>query len=79
LGSTSPARLLFLDKILPNKRLFRADAVIEWRPIMSVEGGKEPEGLFLKVLVVTVNMLIHRASKISCIAVLWPVHKGHGA
>jgi hypothetical protein len=46
---------------------------------MSVERVKEPEGLFLKLLMVTVNMLIHRASKMSYIAYLRPVHKGHGA
>lgn len=46
---------------------------------MAVEGAKEREGLFFKVLMVTVNTLIHKASKMSGIAYPWQVHKGHDA
>jgi hypothetical protein len=68
-----------MDKTVPSKALFRADAAIEWLRIMSVEGVKEPEGLFLKVLMVIANMLIHKASKMSGIAYPWQVNKGHDA
>jgi hypothetical protein len=68
-----------MDKIVPNKAIFSADAAIECLRVMSVEGVKEPEGPFLKVLMVTVNMLIHRASKMSGIAYPWQVNKGHDA
>jgi len=66
-----------MDKTVPSKALFRADAAIEWLRIMSVEGVKEPEGLSFKVLMVTVNTLIHKASKMSGIVYPWQVHKGH--
>jgi hypothetical protein len=71
--------LLIIDKIVPSKALFRANAAIEWLRIMAVEGAKEREGLFFKVLMVTVNTLIHKASKMSGIAYPWQVHKGHDA
>ncbi len=64
-------------RMTPTEALFTTDADLERVKIESVEGVKEPEGLYLKVLMVTDNMLVFKAWKMKGITDPWQVHEDH--
>ncbi|MBM3504531.1 MAG: hypothetical protein FJX65_11720 [Alphaproteobacteria bacterium] len=72
-----------MDNVPPERRmtpmdvLFRRDADILRETIHAVEGVKEPEGMYLKVLMVTENMLVFRAWKQKGVVDPWQVHDDH--
>ena len=61
----------------PFEALFLRDAELERVKIESVEGVMEPEGLYLKVLMVTEAMLVFKAWKMKGITDPWQKHDDH--
>jgi quercetin dioxygenase-like cupin family protein len=64
-------------RMTPMDVLFRDDRQIPREVIHAVEGVKEPEGMYLKVLMVTEQMLVFRAWKQKGVLDPWQQHDDH--